>query len=168
MNDEFSCAIKDKIDKKFLESEEWFDLVIKSIEESTRTRNVNKIAHYAKILRGAATIQDRNQYHPEDYLNMIIELTPEELSIAKILYDKIQLAGKGKKPELYWASKSGLKKLADQKIIPRADYDYVLLRLQRVGLIKEVTGTFLDYEGGEYILTDAFKKLMDYISDKAS
>lgn len=157
---------EDSIDKKFLETEEFFDLIINSLEKSTKTRSNNKKEYYTEILTKRITNSITSTMTAEDFLEIISELNDIEIEIARKLYDKMIDDPKWNDKRHYnWASKRGLEDLHSEKNIPKADYEFILLRLQKVGLLKEVTGTFLNYEGGDYSITDAFKNLMESLNN---
>lgn len=164
---------EDAIDRTFLESEEWFDLVIKTIEHSSRTRDVEKMKLYSKILRAAVIKRDRKENDPEEYLNVLAELSPREIILAKAIYAQqsdrpiVSLTEPRKSEnELQWAERKGWQKLSDETGIDKNDLPFLLKRLERTGLIREITGTYLDYEGGVYAITDVFRKLMGYLAAK--
>jgi hypothetical protein len=43
------------------------------------------------------------------------------------------------------------------------DFKISLYKLSRAGLIKEIVGTYVSYTGGHYLITPAFKRLMNFI-----
>jgi len=51
--------------------------------------------------------------------------------------------------------------------VPKEDIPFILLRLERCGLIKEITGGYIDYTGGVYIITDVFRKLMKFLESNS-
>jgi DNA-binding ferritin-like protein (Dps family) len=161
---DMSSVKENMIDHTFLESEEWFDLVLKALESAARTRDSEKIRMYSKILRNSV-IQDKHKTHsPEDYLMVLAELTPREVQLAKVIYIQ-QKEGPGENEnELHWASSKGWKNLAVESHLEGEDLPFLLKRLERCGLIREITGTYLDYTGGVYAITDVFRKMMRYIS----
>lgn len=161
LSDNLTLVDENKIDKKYLDSDDFFDLIINCFERSSKTRSKLKKDYYAKILTKQITVLNTSTEVSEHYLDIISELNEKELIIATVLFDKMTLDPKWKGERHYnWASKKGLEDLNNAGIIPSSDYEFTLLRLQRVGLLKEVTGTFMNYEGGDYTVTDAFKELM--------
>ena len=59
------------IRKDYFETPEGFDLLIKALDESRRTRSDEKRELIARILAGAtSTDARRGEYSPEDYLNL--------------------------------------------------------------------------------------------------
>jgi len=165
---EMSSISEGKVDRKYLESEEWFDLVIKAIEAAVRTRHKEKINLYARVLRGAVTIQNRQEFSPEEYVAVLTELTLREIEVAQVIYgQQCDVPMQPNENELQWAWRTGWKQLPPScPSVPEEDIPFTLLRLQKSGLIREITGTYFDYTGGVYVITESFRKLMRYIENK--
>jgi hypothetical protein len=154
------------VDRKYLESEEWFDLILRGIGAATKTRDQEKIRLYAKILKGAVTAQNREEFAPEEYLVVLAELTPKEIEVARAIYEQQSGRPQDSESELQWAKRKGWEKLSGQCLsVPKEDLPFVLLHLQRSGLIREITGAYLGYTGGVYVITETFRKLMRYLSE---
>ena len=151
------------IDRTFIESEEWFDLVVKTLESAARTRDSEKIRLYSRILRNSVIRRKRETYSPEEYLTILAELTPREVELAKAIYAQQSDNPKENENELQWATRKGWGNLAAESGLDEKDVIFLLKRLERTGLIREVTGFYLGYEGGKYVITEAFRKLMDYL-----
>lgn len=155
------------VDKKYLKSEEFFDLILRGIEAATKTRHRKKIHLYAKVLRGAVTFQNREESSPEEYLAILTELTPREIEVARVVYEQSE-----RTPHtdgLKWDREKKLAQLSARcPSVPREDLQFILLRLQRTGLIRELVGTYFDYTGGTYIITQVFRKLMHYLGESRS
>ncbi len=142
-----------QIDKDYLESEEYFDLLITALGKATKTRRKKKIALFAKILKNAVLV-DKDKVHnkPEDYLSTITELTEDELLLAKTIYQ-------------YQADKPHVDGAADGYTGGKEEV-FLLKRIERTGLISEITGGYMDYAGGDYIITETFKKIMNFIDNE--
>lgn len=149
-----------KIDKDFLESEEWYDMVFRAFEKAIRTRSLEKIKLYSKILVGSLTNPD-NRDHSEDFLEILSELSETEVRLARIIYDLREV-------HLWDRDGQGLpmpnKFLEQCTFIDRNDLPFYMNRLEKVGLIDEQMGSFIDYEGGLYKITPTFDKLMKVIA----
>ena len=65
--------------KDYFQTREGFDLLIKALGESRRTRNKEKRDLYARILRGAIVDFEQGRYSAEEYLYLISDLTFKEL-----------------------------------------------------------------------------------------
>lgn len=165
LKEEMDFVKNEMIDKEYLDSEEFFDLILKTLESVTRTRNRKKIRLYTKILRGAVTIQNRKQFLPEEYLITLSELTPREIEVATAIFeqqrDKLRHENEN---ELQWAKRKGWDRLPEQcPNVPEKDLPFICLRLQKTGLIREIIGGYFDYEGGVFTVTETFRKLMNYL-----
>lgn len=145
------------IDYDYINSEEFYDIIIKSIDASIKTRDREKIAYYVKILKNSIPIQDRHTFYPEDYLSILIELTPREVEVARIVY----LKEKDILNELSKQKTIDLEKLSvNCPFVPKEDISFILIRLMRVGLLRPTTGFLADVE---YTITEVFRKIMQYL-----
>jgi hypothetical protein len=144
----------------------FFDVLKEELEATVRTRNTAKIELYTKVLSGAIKTHDRSEFSPEDYLATLIELTPREIEVLLAIY---QQQGNDEPREdeniLKFAWRKGWKTL-HRKLpsLSEEDLPFIFLRIQRSGLIREVTGAFLGYQGGTYVITPALRKMMRYLT----
>jgi len=157
---------EEKVDKAYLESEEFFDLLISALEKVSKTRSKRKISLYAKILKNAVLVDKvKDHDEPEKYLSVVAELSEDEILLAKIIYDQQKERPHSGENELRWAKNKGwneLPKLAKDFSSPD-DLCFLLNRIAKSGLLREITGTFLDYQGGVYVITETFRKIMDFL-----
>lgn len=161
---EMKSIREETINKDYLESEEFYDLVFMAFEAASRTRNNNKIQWYAKILKNSF-IKEKDVFLPEDYMNILKELTEDEIQVASELFRR-----QGKKKledfenQMAFAKGCGWDTFQDYLNVthPRK-YLFILSRLEKSGLIKEITGTYQDYDGGIYFITDTFRDLMEFL-----
>lgn len=157
------------IDKRLFETEEGFDLVNSAFTIAAKTRQREKIKIVAQILRGAFT-KKSTDHHAELYLSIVNELSARELEIAFLLHeikskrktdsngeiDKKERDGMSNDP--YWISKNYPKYTKDE-------LQFILPRLEKTGLVKELVGSFLGYGGGSYNPTPLFKGFISFIKD---
>lgn len=161
VTEEFALIEETKVDRQFLETEEFFDLVIKALNLVIKTRSSEKIKLYAKILQGSLT-KSNSTFHAEDYLNVLEELTEKELVFAKCFYElksKNEPYLKDDQNDISYTSMSFLN-------VSKEEAQFFFQRLEKVGLVKELVGSFIGYGGGVYNITDLFNALMDYLSIK--
>lgn len=169
------------IDKEYLESEEFFDLLIKVWDATKRTRQNEKISLYAQVLVGAIPLQNREQHWPEDYISILAELTLREIEVARALYKQQLIRPEPTENEMEWLRRItaidiekdqdeiniGMgqweKLVADCPSVSKQDIAFLLLRLQRSGLAKEMSGTYWDYLGGVFVATEELRKIMAYL-----
>jgi hypothetical protein len=151
------------LDKDYLETEQFWDLLIQAIEESSKTRHLKKIDLYAKVLSGSiSNINDRE--YSEEYLKTLTELNIKEIQAIKIIFSNFQ--------NFHWSDSKNIgplvklwdkirKDLLDQMeemMIPVA-----LSRLEKAALLSEVTSGYMDYSGGCYMITPYCKKIVEFI-----
>jgi hypothetical protein len=170
LQSEISELKEEQINKKYLESEKGFDLLVKSFNSASKTRNTEKIKIYAQIVTGAIVSKTVFKYdEPELYIRIIDELSETEIKIAYALYQLKEVEGydifKRKEKEY----PKGIAN--DSELIASTHPEYnsedlrpLLIRIEKTGLIKEmVGGSILGYDGGIYNIDPIFKKLIMFI-----
>ncbi len=163
LKDDLELVKEVAIDREFLDTEAFFDLFRKALEASIKTRDDEKIKLYARILRNSLFKSVINKDAAEDYLSVLAELSSKELAVAKVIYDMQKDGPQKDENELQMAERSGWKNLASRAGLQEDEQDFILKRLERTGLIKEITSGYWDYAGGVYVITKAFHSMMDYI-----
>jgi len=160
------------IRKDYFETPEGFDLLIKALDSSRRTRSEEKRDLIARILRGAVIDNETDRYSPEEYLYLISDLTVQELRVAKLLYEN-----RPKTDEKPW--KEWEEKTSTALGIDRSDLHMALNRLGATGLIQQViagidgggAGDLWNSEAkyGEvnyFMVTQTFDRLMKFLELK--
>jgi hypothetical protein len=170
LTEETSQISESKVDKSFLDTEEFYDLIMRTLESCIKTRHNDKIRLYCKILIGAVLIDNRDQRHSaEDFLALIAELSLMDLQVGMDIYkrqknmpEKFNLESR-ENNELEFTVRTGWHNICSSLEMNETDFKIALYKLSRAGLIKEIVGTYVGYTGGHYIITPAFKILMDLI-----
>lgn len=139
---------KDKLDKTYVQSDDFQDVVIAALESGRRTADAQKRRFIAAILLGAAFAEKPQQLDVEALLDTIGNLSPQDLALARLLYDE----SGGDEPKSIVTSVVGP--------VDFPDRDFHLKRLEAGGLINEKTGATYGYQGGEYLMTMTFHRLM--------
>lgn len=162
---------EDKIDREFVGSEEWDDLVLRAFRAAADSGDREKHRLVAAILMGAATRDALGEMDPQAILGAVAELSPLELALARAVYDlneaprlpdeaalnELQLVElRGWNEPASWAPAAAL-----------ANLNFHLKRVERTGLIEELTGSYLGYGGGVYIPTRTFKALVAFLAGQA-
>jgi hypothetical protein len=156
--------------KKYLESEEFYDLFMRAFDASIKTRDEENRRLYARILT-ESTILDKTEGHsPEEYLDLIANLTPRELAVARALYRDWPREGYENRETkgIQEAWRAWLERVSAEVGIDEADLQLILGRLQSSGLITEDGGLFprgggpID-EPPQYWVSIAFEKLMQFL-----
>lgn len=162
-------TLEDKnVDKDYINSEEFIDLFIKAIEAAAKTRSNEKIKLYAKLLKGAVKFQDREKYSPEEYLQVLAELTMRELEVARATYKQQKREKRKGEDELQWALKCGWEELEKEcPSIPEEDFRFIFLRLRKSGLIQDLEHIYYSSNKEKkkvvFVITDVFRKIMKYL-----
>ena len=160
---EMTTLENEKVDKDYINSEEFIDLFIKTIEAAAKTRSNEKIKLYAKLLKGVVKFQDRKKYSPEEYLQVLSELTIKELEVARTIYKQQKEKQRKDENELQWALRCGWEELEKEcPSIPEEDFRFIFLRLEKSGLIRELPAGWFG-EGGIFVITNVFRKIMKYL-----
>lgn len=168
LKEEMSTLEDRVVDKDYINSEEFIELFTKSIETSAKTRSKEKIKLYAKLLKGATKFQDRKKYSPEEYLQVLSELTMKELEVAKAIYKQQRKEKRKDEDELRWALRCGWEELEKEcPSIPEEDFRFIFLRLRKSGLIQELEHVYYSSNKEKkkvvFVITDVFRKIMEYL-----
>jgi predicted transcriptional regulator len=153
--------------RDYFDTPEGMDLLIRAVEESSKTRSDNKRDLIARILRGAVLDYERGEYSPEEYLNLISDLTERELMVASSLY----------KTRPAWASSIRMwaSKTSRELELDTSDLEMILARLEARGLIQKSEMAALDVSGyppenykyapkkSTIFISPMFRKLMDFL-----
>jgi len=169
LQNQFEQLDNKKIDQSFFETEEGFDLIVKSFSSASRTRQKEKLRLYAKIIKGAITVgKEYEEDEPELYLKIVEELSLKELMVAQYLYQLKEIERKN--PEDNNINSAQAEMTNDAKWLSAKYPEFredelvsIFVRLEKTGLIKELVGSYLGYTGGKYLISPLFKKFYDFI-----
>lgn len=148
---ELAKISEDKIDKKYLDSEEWADLVIRTTERAARIRNKDRRALLVKILKGAVLHELDSIGNPEDLVDIIYELNDEELLVLGGIYLQYKKDGKP-------IDDKTVNQILPEKV--HLKIPLLLKRLESKGLLDEFKLRSYD---GSHRLTDAAIRICDYL-----
>ena len=154
-----------KIDKTFFHSEEFYDILRKVFEYTAKTRDKNKIRLYSRILVKVAILDNAIFRHTaEDFLLIILELSPADLFVAREVYkqqkDTSEEISDINQDELGIVKESGWDNLPQICKMDKAEFDLSLTKLVRAGLLRQVIGTYIGYIGDAYRITSSFRMMM--------
>jgi DNA-binding MarR family transcriptional regulator len=168
LSEHLEAVDEQAIKKGYFETEEGFDLLIKALDESRRTRSEEKRDLIARILAGATlTEPEQDSYSTEDYLYLISDLTIQELRVARLIYEQ--------RPDTDDESWNAWEAETCATLdIDKAALHLALARLRSTGLLQRVNA-HEDEDGrllvhtvayGEivmYMVTANFDKLMEFL-----
>jgi hypothetical protein len=175
LQEEINLIHEDKVDKDFLTTHEFLDILIKAVENSIKTRHRERIRLNCKILVGAINKDNLNDRHSaEDFLTFVENLTPADIRVGLAIYklQKNRPAHFGTESrdntELKFVINSGWDKLQEISGVYGVDFDIAVHKLSAAGLIKEIVGMYGNYTGGLYLITPSFQRLMKSIQLSAN
>jgi hypothetical protein len=158
------------LDREYLASEEFFDLLIKALDATIKTRDEEKRRLYARILTESTIRFKREGHSPEEYLDLIADLTPRELSVARALYrDWPGEEYENREHAVGQEAWNGWQdKVRAEVGIDEADLQLILGRLRSSGLITEGGALFPRGAGPrddlpQHWVSPPFKKLMRFL-----
>jgi hypothetical protein len=152
--------------KDFLRTEEWLQVVQRAVEATARTKDREKIRQYARILVHSATKEDRSIPEAGALIATLTELLPIEIEIARIICGN----GEG----VRWDQPEAPHRISVvpgwwEKVVRKFPTEatpnlvFHLKRLERAGMIAELTGT---YSGGTaYGPTTTLGRLVAILSE---
>ncbi|KIX15210.1 hypothetical protein [Dethiosulfatarculus sandiegensis] len=154
-----------KINKDFLKTEEFYDLLLKAMDGAAKTRHKEKIKIYTHILVSAAIEPDNSNQDPELYLTILTELLPIELRVIKDLYELQKDKPLSGEKITEWERSHSWKKLSESTNIEEFTLRMILQRLERTGLVTQLIGYVdtMDSEG-HFIISDLLKDLISFLN----
>ena len=148
--------------KDYFETPEGFDLLIKALDESRKTRSREKRELYARILKGALLDFERREYSSEEYLHLIADLTEKEMRVARSIYEN-----RPEPNEQSWSAWKG--KACKELGVDESDVGMALGRSGSLGLIENVYAYLSEGDGVAivdrpvYKVPPAFEKLVEFL-----
>jgi hypothetical protein len=143
---------EDKLDRSFLETEEFYDLLTRAGRAAMETRDREKIRMYAALLIGAAVHPAATTpLEPEAALVSLISLTPTEVSLLRVIIDKT--AGGASWPP-------------NPEDVPAElvlDHDFHCKHIEAAGLIVEQPVYDRGQAGGSYVPTATLGRLVELL-----
>lgn len=159
--------VKDVVmDNAFFQTEEGFDLITKTFQAAAKTRQREKLKLFAKVLRGAYTYK-ATSHDPELYVRIVDDLRERELDVVFVLY---RVKTEMKTNPSYNAYDG--KAVSDAELLSKEYFKYskeelefILPRIEKTGLIKEVTGSYMGLVGGTYQPTSLCSMFISFVQN---
>ena len=164
-----------KIDKEYLNSLEFLNLLVRTYKMALDEIEMDKIIFFSKLIKNSLESSEEERKYNFDYIKIVHELSIDQMHLLHEIY--IQQKDLYKFSDEYpeynelnlvhectdW--KNLPKILNDKYGIDEDDLNFLLKRTESTGLIYEITGTYLDYEGGTYIMNETLIKFMDKLDN---
>jgi hypothetical protein len=171
LSQEIILIDESKVDKQFLKTEAFFDLLAKMVENSVKTRHKDRVLLNCKILIGSVLKENNELRHTsEDLLVLVSDLSPIDINVAREIYNQQKDKPEKFNPEddrdneLAFVIKSGWENLQTKCNLNQTDFLLSLHKLSNANLIKQIIGVYASYLGGKFIITPTFQRLMSILS----
>ena len=164
-----------KIDKEYLNSLEFLNLLVRTYKMAFDEIETDKVIHFSKLIKNSLESSEEERKYNFDYIKIVHELSIDQMHLLHEIY--IQQKDLYKFSDEYpeynelnlvhectdW--KNLPKILNDKYGIDEDDLNFLLKRTESTGLIREITGTYLEYDGGTYIMNETLRKFMDKLDN---
>jgi hypothetical protein len=154
---------EEAINKEYLASDEFIDLVIKAFDSAAKTRNEEKIRLYARILTESTVRDKQGTYFPEEYLNVLAGLTPRQVEVAWAIYEVQVEPREERHPEGGEGWHQEKEQVRKKLNLDGTQLVFMLKSLVAAGLVAEIGRTTPGTIAIEYSITPAFKEMMDFL-----
>lgn len=160
-----------KIDKEYLNSLEFFNLLVRTFKMALDETEKDKILFFSKLIKNSLESSEEDRKYNFDYIKIVHELSVDQMHLLKEIYIQQKDLYKFKEEHPEYTELELVDKCTDWKNLPKilndnycideADLNFLLKRTESTGLIREITGTYMDYGGGNYIMNETLRKFMD-------
>ena len=167
--EEFDSIDENKLDREFLETEEFYDLITSLIENSVKTRHHERVRLYSKLLKSKATKRIPEKYVTDDFTHIISELTPKDILIISqiqlINLDFVKQKESSESPEKIFDF-IALKCFHNKTNYSESEIVFSLAKLSKLGMLNEYYSgnTFGVTPGGDYKTTDIFEQIISILN----
>lgn len=160
-----------KVDKEYLDSLEFHNFLVKTYGYMINDICSDKAQFFSKLIKNSLESTKEERRYNFDYVKIVSELSIEQMFILKELFNQQKgLFELQKRNSEYnelelviqhtnWNNFSKI--IFDRYGIESEDLKFLLKRIESTGLIHEITGTYMSYEGGIYKINYSLKKLFD-------
>ena len=160
-----------KIDKEYLNSLEFLNLLVRTYKMALDEIEMDKIIFFSKLIKNSLESSEEDRKYNFDYIKIVHELSIDQMHLLHEIY--IQQKDLYKLREEYpeytelnlvheCTNWKNMPKILNEKYgIDEEDLNFLLKRTESTGLIREITGTYLNYDGGTYIMNETLRKFMD-------
>lgn len=162
---------EEKIDKEYLNSLEFYNLLVQTFNMILDEIESDKVIYYSKLIKNSIESSKDDRRYTFDYINIVHELSINQMYLLQEIYIQQKDLYKIKEEHPDCTELSLVEKCTDWKKLPDVlkdkygieenDLNFLLKRTESTGLIHEITGSYWDYSGGTYIMNESLRKFMD-------
>ncbi len=155
--------------RDFMKSDEFQDAVLRAIEVAAKSRSRLKADEAAKVLASSLRRQ-RIEFGYEEYLSTLLELSENELLVAKVIFEMQKSHVYHQLTDIVWMDQVKWSDLPERLPLElRSHLPFLLARIARTGLIAPNQARTLGSIGeslSAYHVTDTFRVIMSLIDDE--
>ena len=162
---------EEKIDKEYLNSLEFYNLLVQTFNMILDEIEMDKVIYYSKLIKNSIESNKDDRRYTFDYINIVHDLSINQMYLLQEIYIQQKDLYKIKEEHPDCTELSLVEKCTDWKKLPDVlkdkygieenDLNFLLKRTESTGLIHEITGSYWDYSGGTYIMNESLRKFMD-------
>lgn len=160
-----------KIDKEYLNSFEFLNLLVLTYKMALDEIELDKIIFFSKLIKNSLESSEEERKYNFDYIKIVHELSIDQMHLLHEIYIQQKDLYKFREESPEYNELNLVHECTDWKNLPKIlndkygidenDLNFLLKRTESTGLIREITGTYLNYDGGTYIMNETLRKFMD-------
>lgn len=162
---------EEKVDKEYLNSLEFFNLLVKTFKLTLDEIETDKVIYFSKLIKDSLESDELGRKYNFDYIKTISELSVDQMGILKVLYvqqkDIVSYSGDNFGNVILTKTdyKNISKILEDKYSITNDEFEFLAKRTEATGLIHEIL--YLDDDGNMgyvYAINSTLIKLMEKLN----
>ena len=162
---------EEKVDKEYLNSLEFFNLLVKTFKLTLDEIETDKVIYFSKLIKDSLESDELGRKYNFDYIKTISELSVDQMCILKVLYvqqkDIVSYSGDNfGNVILTKTDYKNISKILDDKYsITNDEFEFLAKRTEATGLIHEIL--YLDDDGNMgyvYAINSTLNKLMEKLN----
>lgn len=164
-----------KIDKEYLNSLEFLNLLVRTYKMALDEIEMDKIIFFSKLIKNSLESSEEERKYNFDYIKIVHELSIDQMHLLHEIYIQQKDLYKFREESPEYNELNLVHECTDWKNLPKIlndkygidedDLNFLLKRTESTGLIREITGTYLEYDGGTYIMNETLRKFMDKLDN---
>lgn len=160
-----------KIDKEYLNSLEFLNLLVLTYKMALDEIELDKIIFFSKLIKNSLESSEEERKYNFDYIKIVHELSIDQMHLLHEIYIQQKDLYKFREESTEYNELNLVHECTDWKNLPKIlndkygidenDLNFLLKRTESTGLIREITGSYIGYDGGTYIMNETLRKFMD-------
>ena len=132
---------------------------------------LDKIIFFSKLIKNSLESSEEERKYNFDYIKIVHELSIDQMHLLHEIYIQQKDLYKFREESPEYNELNLVHECTDWKNLPKIlndkygidenDLNFLLKRTESTGLIREITGSYIGYDGGTYIMNETLRKFMD-------